>query len=69
LIINKIRNDSNPKIHSEVESVAGRSISQDYHGRMARKKPFISVINRKQRLEFAKMHLNKPKEFLPKRHL
>jgi hypothetical protein len=35
----------------------------DYHGRMARKKPFISVVNRKKRLEFAKMHLNKPKEF------
>jgi hypothetical protein len=30
---------------------------------MAGKKPFISVINRKKRLEFSKMHLNKPKEF------
>jgi transposase len=76
MIVNKIRNDpklSVPKMHSEVESVAGKSISQetnrnvlrwyDYHGRMARKKPFTSVVNRQKRLEFAKMHLKKPKEF------
>jgi Transposase len=76
LIVNKIRKNpkvSVPKIQPEVESVAGRSISQEtirnvlrpygYYGRMAKKKPYISVVNRKKRLEFAKTNLNKSKEF------
>lgn len=34
-----------------------------YHGRIARRKPYISKINRKKRIEFAKSHLNKSPEF------
>jgi hypothetical protein len=76
MIVNQLRINlklSIPKIHSEMESVAGRSISQKtirnvlrryhFHGRKARKKPFISMVNRKKRLAFAKRHLDKPKEF------
>lgn len=35
----------------------------NYYGRVQRKKPFISEINRKKRLEFAKIYVNKDLEF------
>ena len=34
-----------------------------YHGRIARSKPYISKLNRKKRIEFAKIYLNKSPEF------
>jgi len=33
------------------------------HGRVARRKPYISAINKKKRLEFAKLHVNQPDSF------
>lgn len=37
--------------------------SNGLNGRVARKKPFISKVNQKKRLEFAKEYVNKPEEF------
>lgn len=34
-----------------------------YHGRFARRKPFISVINRQKRIKYANDHINKPIQF------
>lgn len=34
-----------------------------YHGQVPRGKPFISAVNEKKRLEFAKLHINKPESF------
>lgn len=62
-----------PKLTSEVAGSIGRPVSADtvrrvahrnnLRGRVARKKPFISKLNIKKRLEFAKAYVNKPKEF------
>lgn len=38
----------------------------NYHGRVARKKPFISRVNRAKRMAFAKEHLNKTLDFWKK---
>ncbi|KAK9302684.1 hypothetical protein QLX08_005408 [Tetragonisca angustula] len=35
-----------------------------YNGRTARKKPFISMINKQKRMDFAKVHINEATEFL-----
>ena len=37
--------------------------NKEYHGRVARKKYFVSEANRKKRLEFAKQHINKPMQY------
>lgn len=34
-----------------------------YHGRVARRKPYISLVNRRKRIEFAHNYINKPPEF------
>lgn len=34
-----------------------------YHGRVARRKPLISLVNRQKLLAFAREHLNKPADF------
>ncbi|GFX19797.1 transposable element Tcb1 transposase [Trichonephila clavipes] len=34
-----------------------------YHGRVARKKPHISAVNRQKHLDFANEHVNKPPQF------
>lgn len=34
-----------------------------YYGRSARKKPYISSVNRKKRLDFAQKHIDKPLSF------
>lgn len=62
-----------PKLTSDVAGTIGRPLSADtvrrvahrnnLRGRVARKKPFISKVNMKKRLEFAKAYVNKPKEF------
>ena len=49
-------------------SVSGQTIrnrlkEEGLSSRMARNKPFISEINKKKRLEFAKNHLDKPLDF------
>jgi transposase len=76
MVLRRIRNDpklSVPKLQPDVESVSGKSVCCEtirnvlhrygFYGRMARKKPFISEVNRKKRIEFAKMHLNKDQHF------
>jgi hypothetical protein len=37
--------------------------SRRYHGRVARRKYFVSEANRKKRLEFAKKYINTPMEY------
>lgn len=54
----------------QVATESGKTISSrtiqnvlmeaNLYGRIARKKPYISEVNRKKRLEFAKEHVNKP---------
>lgn len=39
---------------------------EGYSGRIARKKPFISKVNRRKRLNFARQHVDKPLEFWKK---
>ena len=60
---------SAPKIVTEVKTELGKSISestarriikrQGYNGRVARKKPFVNLVNRRNRLNFAKEHIQK----------
>ncbi|GBN15637.1 Transposable element Tc1 transposase [Araneus ventricosus] len=38
-------------------------MNHDFHARVARKKPFISEVNQKERLKFDRCYLKKPKEF------
>lgn len=62
-----------PKLKEEVSKRINRPISvetvrrvlrkENYNGRIARKKPFISHVNKKKRLEFAKKYVNQPLEF------
>lgn len=76
LIVRKVRNNpkvSVPKLTAEVSKDINRSVSTEtvrrvlrksnLHGRVARRKPFISAVNQKKRLEFAKAYVNKPPEF------
>lgn len=60
---------SAPKIVTEVSTEFGKTISEStvrriikregYNGRVARKKPFMNLTNRKRRLNFAKEHITK----------
>lgn len=72
VIVRKIKINprlSAPKIVTEVETEFGKSISEStirriikkegYNGRVARKKPFVNLTNRQNRLHFAKEHINK----------
>lgn len=62
-----------PKLASEVATLIKRSISTEtvrrvlrknnINGRVARKRPYISVVNQRKRLEFAKNHINLPPSF------
>lgn len=71
-IVRKIKENpklSAPKIRLEVKNFLKKDVSVEtirnvlrkynYNGRIARKKPFISVQNKKKRLEFAKVNQNK----------
>ena len=61
------------KIVGNVKNMFGKDIHKDtirkhlkksgYHGRVARRKPYISETNRKKRVAFAKEYINKPLEF------
>lgn len=68
-IVQQVKKDpclSAPKLASEVSQYLGKAVNaetirsvlrkQNFHGRVARKKPFISKQNKKKRLEFAKMN-------------
>lgn len=60
---------SAPKIVAEVKTELKKSISEStvrriikregYNGRVARKKPFVNLVNRRNRLNFAKEHIQK----------
>lgn len=75
-IIRKIKINphiSAPKIAADLETDLGISVCDstvrnylrrsEYHGRIARRKYFVSKINKQKRLDFAKTNLNKPQEF------
>lgn len=61
------------KLTNEVETEFGKSISVNtvrnalyeagFHGRVARKKPFINAVNKQKRILFAKSHKNDGPEF------
>jgi transposase len=71
--IKKNPKTSVPKLTENVSNTIQRPIStntvrrvlrsEGYHGRIARKKPYISLKNKKKRLEFAKCYIDKPKSF------
>lgn len=78
-IINEVQ--KNPKltaskIAKDVEERFQKTICSDtvckilkksgYHARVARKKPFVSLINRQKRIAFAKEHISKPLDFWEK---
>lgn len=78
-VVVKVRQNpklSAPKISSDLENSIGKKVSpstvrnvlrkEGFHGRVPRRKPLISPINRKKRLNFAKMHLNKDINFWQK---
>lgn len=75
-LIRRIREDpklSAPKLATAFEEHSGKRVCAEtirrvlrragYNGRVARKKPYLSEKNRKQRLMFAKKHLTKDAEF------
>lgn len=67
---------SAPKLASQMEQQLGKSASaetirrilrdHDLHGRIARKKPFISKKNKESRLRFAKEYINKDTSYWDK---
>lgn len=60
-IKSNIKESFGKEIHEDtVRKILKKS---DFHGRVARRKPFISVINRKKRVDFANLYVNKPPEF------
>lgn len=76
IIVRKVQKDpkiSAPKIQMEIENEVGKVCSTEtirkvlhtagYHGRQIRKKPFVSPINRKKRLSFAKEYETKDQSF------
>lgn len=75
-LLNEVKKNpklSAPKLTLEAEKCLGKTCNPEtvrnvlrkhyYNGRVARKKPFISEVNRKKRVEFAKEHQNKNFEF------
>lgn len=55
-----LSNDSETKVSS---STVRRVLnSHGLHGRVPRKKPFVSPQNKKKRLQFAKLHVSKPQD-------
>lgn len=75
-ILRKIKIDpkiSVPKLTKEVSQRINKPVSTEtvrrilrksgYNGRIARKKPFISKVNRQKRIEFAEKYVNEPVEF------
>lgn len=76
LITRKVKNNPKicvPNLVSEVSEMINRPVSTEtvrrvlrrnnLHGRVARRKPFISAVNKKKRLEFAKKYIEQPPEF------
>lgn len=76
VIINKVKKNpkiSAPQIARDVAFTSQKTFSVQtvrnvlhegsYYGRAARKKPFISEINRRKRLDFAKSHVDLSEEF------
>lgn len=61
------------KIAENIQRTFGKVVSSEtvrrilkkseYQCRVARKKPFISRVNRQKRIDFAKSHINKPPQF------
>lgn len=60
-IVENVQQTFNKKICAET----ARKIlhKAGYHGRVARKKPYISHVNRRKRIEFANAYINKSPEF------
>lgn len=71
--VQKYPKKSAPNLAGEVANNTGKNVSvqtlrnvlyeSKYYGRAARKKPFISEVNRKNRLDFAKKYIGKSREF------
>lgn len=72
-IIQKDPGKSINNLTAEVSTMIGKPLSKEtvrrtlrmsgFNGRIARRKPFISEVNRKKRLEFARTYINHPPEF------
>lgn len=75
-IVRKIKENpktSVPKLTDEVSKIINKPLSADtvrrvlksdgYNGRVARKKPYVSAVNKKKRVAFAKDYVNKPNSF------
>lgn len=65
LTASQISKDIEVKYQKKVHPDTVRKILKriGFHGRVARKKPFISRVNRLKRMAFAKEYVNKPPEF------
>lgn len=60
-LANMIHNDYGVKVVPQtIRNVLKKS---GYNGRTARRKPFISKINKQKRMDFAKAHMYRPREF------
>lgn len=61
----KLATEIEEHLHKKVNPETVRIVLRKHqlHGRVARKKPFISVKNQRARVEFAKEHLNKDVDF------
>lgn len=60
-LVGIVANNFGKDVHPELCRRVLRS--NDYHGRIPRKKPYISKINKKKRLTFAKMYIDKDISF------
>lgn len=75
-IMRKVKDDprvSAPKLTTDLKVFTGKEVNPEtvrrairengYNGRIARKKPFINEVNRRKRLDFAKLHELKDNNF------
>ena len=76
LLVREIKKNpliSGPKLATTLLTTTGTNVSASavrktvnqlgYHGRVARRKPFISKKNKRARMEFARKHIAQPQEF------
>lgn len=60
-LVSALREYNGNEVHAQ--TVRRALHERNFHGRSARKKPYISEVNRKKRLEFAKQHINKDESY------
>lgn len=76
LVVRKVTNNpqiSAPKIAAELLQESGKKVhpetvrrvsrNEGFNGRVARRKPYISAVNRRKRMAFAKLYVNKDPEW------